>query len=239
MNILPRKLYLVFAFLPLPSLFFAGCIASPTQVILQCPSSPTIHRGEATYYYATGAGACLFDSSKTDLMMGAMNIFDYAGSQICGATAVVSGPNGTITIRIVDLCPECPAGNIDLSPQAFEQIADTSLGRVPISWYVTASNVTGPILYHFMEQSSPYWTAVQIRNHRYPIYSIEYQSSSRTWKNIERTDYNYFVVPGGLGVGPYTFRVTDIYGHVLVDSSVVLTPGGDVAGSAQFPPCNN
>jgi expansin (peptidoglycan-binding protein) len=254
-TIRPRKLYLVFPFLPLPSLFLAGCIASPTQVILQCPSSPAIHHGQATYYYATGAGACSFDSSpaqlsyasmrdaarrqKIDTMIGAMNVFDYAGSQMCGASVVVSGPNGTITIRIVDLCPECPAGNIDLSPQAFEQIADTSLGRVPISWYVTASNVTGPILYHFMDASSKYWTAVQIRNHRYPIYSIEYLSSSKTWRNIDRTDYNYFVVPGGLGIGPYTFRVTDIYGHVLVDSSVVLTPGGDVAGSAQFPPCNN
>lgn len=181
----------------------------------------------------------MFDSSKTDLMVGAMNIFDYAGSQICGATVVISGPKGNVTVRIVDLCPGCPAGNIDLSPQAFEQIADTTLGRVPISWYVTADNVSGPILYHFMEQSSQYWTGVQIRNHRYPIYSIEYLTSSNAWKNIDRTDYNYFVVSGGLGVGPYTFRVTDIYGHVLVDSSIALAPGKDVAGAAQFSLCNN
>ena len=81
-----------------------------------------------------------------------------------GATVVISGPRGNFTVRIVDLCTECPAGIIDLSPQAFRQIADTVLGRVPISWYVTASNVSGSILYHFMDASSRYWMAVQIRN---------------------------------------------------------------------------
>ncbi len=58
-----------------------------------------------------------------------------------------------------------------------------------------------------------------------------------SWKRITRTSYNYFVVPGGLGKGPYAFRVTDIYGHVLVDSTVALTPGGDVSGHGQFPSC--
>ncbi len=216
---------------------FAGCMESPVAVTLGCPSTPTIYHGEATYYYATGAGACMFDSSGTDTMVGAMNPVDYAGSEICGASVSVTGPNGTILIRIVDLCAGCQAGDIDLSPQAFEQIADTTLGRVPITWFVTASPVTGPILYHFMAQSSQFWTAVQIRNHRYPILRIDYLSSRGSWTRISRTSYNYFVVPGGLGKGPYSFRVTDIYGHVLIDSSVALTPGGDVPGHAQFPYC--
>ncbi len=180
----------------------------------------------------------MFDSSKTDLMVGAMNPFDYGGSQICGASVSVTGPNGTIIIRIVDLCPGCADGSIDLSPEAFAQIADTSLGRVPITWYVVGNDVSGPILYHFMPTSSQYWTAVQIRQHRYPIYSFEYLSSPGTFTKVNRTDYNYFVQPGGMGKGPYTFRVTDIYGHVLIDSTVALTPGGDISGHAQFPACN-
>ena len=210
---------------------------SVTPVILRCPDTPIIHHGDATFYNATGAGACMFDSSKTDLLVGAMNPFDYDGSQICGASVEVTGPKGTVVIRIVDLCPECGEGDIDLSPQAFSQIADTSLGRVPITWFVMAANVTGPILYHFMQASSRYWTAVQIRNSRYPIYSIEYLSPSGGWRNISRAEYNYFIVADGLGPGPYGFRATDIYGHVLTDSSVALTPGGDVPGQAQFPFC--
>jgi len=180
----------------------------------------------------------MFDSSKADTMVGAMNPIDYAGAQICGASVEVTGPKGTALIRIVDLCPGCAAGDIDLSPQAFAQIADTSLGRVDISWYITASSVSGPILYHFMEQSSQYWTAVQIRNHRYPVYSLDFLSQSGAWVHIDRTNYNYFVAPSGLGAGPYAFRVTDIYGHILIDSSIALAPGGDIAGESQFPPCS-
>lgn len=210
---------------------------TPVAVTLGCSQTPIIHHGYATFYNANGAGGCMFDSSKTDLMVGAMNPFDYDGSQICGAGVNVTGPNGSIAIRIVDLCPGCGQGDIDLSPEAFAEIADTALGRVPITWYVMAANVTGPILYHFMQAASRYWLAVQIRNSRYPIYSMEYLSPSGGWNNIGRAEYNYFIVPGGLGVGPYAFRVTDIYGHVLVDSTIALNPGGDVPGHAQFPFC--
>jgi len=211
---------------------------SPVSVVLRCPDSPTIHRGEATFYNATGAGACSFDSSKTDLMVGAMNQFEYAGSQICGATVSVTGPSGTVVIRVVDLCPGCADGSIDLSPEAFAQIADTSLGRVPITWYIVENNVNGPILYHFMPASSQYWTAVQIRNHRYPIYSLEYLSSPGKFTMVDRTGYNYFVQPNGMGSGPYIFRVTDIYGHVVVDSAIAMMPGQDVPGHAQFQECS-
>ena len=41
-----------------------------------------------------------------------------------------------MNVRIVDQCPECPQGNIDLSPQAFAQIAALPLGIVPIKWKV-------------------------------------------------------------------------------------------------------
>ena len=68
-------------------------------------------------------------------MIGAMNHTDYADSAACGACVELTGPNATITIRIVDRCPECPAGDIDLSPEAFAAIAELSQGRVPITWH--------------------------------------------------------------------------------------------------------
>lgn len=201
-----------------------------------CPDSPVVHHGYATFYNATGAGACSYDTT-TDLMVGAMNSVDYAGSEICGATVSVTGPKSTILIKIVDGCPGCSAGSIDLSPEAFALIADTSLGKVPISWYITASHVTGPIVYHFKSGSSQYWTAVQIRNHRYPISKLEYVAPDGKFTKVNRTTYDYFVQPGGMGKGPYIFRVTDMYGHTLVDSSIALTPGGNVRGDGQFPLC--
>jgi expansin len=205
---------------------------------LQCPTSPVIHSGEATFYtFASGAGSCMFDSTPNDLMVGAMNAIDYAGSAICGACVRVTGQRGSILIRIVDLCPECPRGHIDLSPLAFSFLADTSVGRIPITWEVVDCAAPGPITYHFKDGSNQWWTAVQIRNHRYPIHSLEYLTSEGKFKAVPRVEYNYFVETSGMGPGPYTFRVTDIYGHVLVDSSIAHVENGNVQGHAQFSSC--
>ncbi|MCU0694426.1 MAG: hypothetical protein MUF54_23820 [Polyangiaceae bacterium] len=198
----------------------------------------TSHSGEATYYdSADGSGNCLFPATPNDLMVGAMNHVDYAGSAVCGACVSLSGPQGTITIRVVDQCPECPQGDIDLSPSAFSQIAELSAGRVPISWRHVPCDVQGPIIYHFKDGSNPWWTAVQIRNHRNAVATFEVQREGGAWDSISRVDYNYFVDDQGMGDGPYAFRVTDVYGHVLEDTGIGLTDDGDVPGTRQFPPC--
>ncbi len=36
--------------------------------------------------------------------------------------------------------------------------------------------------------------------------------------------------------GPYSFRVTDSYGNVLVDTGIPHVENGTVNGAAQFPP---
>jgi expansin (peptidoglycan-binding protein) len=198
-----------------------------------------MHQGEATYYdFADGSGNCGFPPTPDDLMVGAMNHTDYAGSAVCGACVRLTGPNGTIDIRVVDQCPECPEGDIDLSPTAFSQIAALSAGRVPITWRYVPCDVQGPVVYHFKDGSNPWWTAVQMRNHRNAIARFEFKQDDGTWKQVARVDYNYFVEDSGMGPGPYSFRVTDVYGHELEDSGIGFVENGDVAGAAQFPPCD-
>jgi expansin (peptidoglycan-binding protein) len=195
-----------------------------------------LHTGEATYYTeADGSGNCSFDPIPGDLMVGAMNHVDYADAALCGAFVAISGPHGDIMVRIVDQCPECLAGDIDLSPLAFSQIADLSSGRVPISWRIVSPDISGPIRYRIKEGSNQWWTAVQIRNHRNPITSVEYRAPSGQFVALPRADYNYFVAESGLGVGPYSFRVTDTYGNVLIDSGISLQIGVEQPGSGQFP----
>jgi expansin (peptidoglycan-binding protein) len=199
-------------------------------------SSNSTHTGDATYYTeANGSGNCSFDPSPQDLMIGALNYVDYADSGLCGAFLEVTGPRATITIRVVDQCPGCPAGDIDLSPQAFAAIADLSAGRVPITWRIVSPTINGPIRYRFKEGSSQWWTAVQVRNHRNPIATVEYRDGSGQFVSAARQSYNYFVAFGGMGPGPYTIRVTDIYGNVLTDTGIALSVAQEVAGSGQFP----
>jgi expansin (peptidoglycan-binding protein) len=196
-----------------------------------------IHQGIATYYGATGAGACSFDPSPNDLLVAAMNAEEYDNSAVCGAFVHVIGPKGAVTVRIVDLCPECKAGHLDLSQEAFGQIADLPQGIVPITWQVVSPALSGPIAYHFKDGSNQWWTAVQIRNHRNPIARLEYFTTGGQWVSVPRTSYNYFVQTNpGMGPGPYTFRVTDSYGNVLSDSGIPHIENGTVNGSNQFPP---
>lgn len=195
-----------------------------------------LHQGIATYYDATGAGACSFDPSPNDLMVTALNAEEYNNAAYCGAFVEVYGPSGTVTVRIVDLCPECLAGHLDLSREAFAKIADPVLGRVSISWRIVSPALNGPIAYHFKDGSNQWWTAVQIRNHRNPIAKFEYWTGSQ-WVMVPRVSYNFFVQTNpGLGVGPYTFRVTDLYSNTLTDSGIPFIESGTVNGTGQFPP---
>ena len=58
--------------------------------------------------------------SPQDLMVAAMNAEEYDNAAYCGAYVHgVTGPKGEVTVRIVDLCPECRAGHLDLSQEAF------------------------------------------------------------------------------------------------------------------------
>jgi expansin (peptidoglycan-binding protein) len=204
-------------------------------LIARPPQNP-LHTGIATYYDATGAGACMFDPSPNDLMVAAMNNDEYNNAAYCGAYVQVNGPKGSVIVRIVDLCPECHAGHLDLSREAFAAIADLPQGVVSITWRVVSPAIPGPIAYHFKDGSNQWWTAVQIRNHRNPIAKFEYWNGSQ-WINVPRESYNYFVQTNpGMGVGPYTFRVTDSYTNTLTDSGIPHTENGTINGVGQFPP---
>jgi expansin (peptidoglycan-binding protein) len=201
-----------------------------------CTDAPPEASGEGTYYAADGTGACSFDASPGDLMVAAMNAVDYNTAAWCGACVEVTGPMGTVTVRVVDKCPECVHGDLDLSPQAFEQIAPLSAGRVSITWHEVPCNVSGNLGYHFKDGANQWWTAIQIRNHRYPIATLEAQDGA-SWREISRVDYNFFVETAGLGPGPYTLRVTDTRGHAVEDTGIALGDNVTRAGTSQFPLC--
>jgi len=241
----PRKRQIVLAgLLTIALLFFlspaGGQSASSDSLYLPLaykPNTNPIHQGIATYYDATGDGACMFGASPDDLMVTAMNAEEYNNAAYCGAYLHVAGPKGSVEVRVVDLCPECQAGHLDLSREAFARIADLPQGRVDITWQVISPNLDGPIAYHFKDGSNPWWTAVQIRNHRNPIARFEYLDSNSQWVEVPRVDYNFFVqTDPGMGPGPYTFRVTDWYGNTLTDSNIPHVENGTVDGSGQFPP---
>jgi len=189
--------------------------------------------GIATWYDATGAGHCGYDASPQDMDVAAMNAPEFNNSAVCGACAEVEGPNGTIRVRIVDSCPECNAGHLDLSKQAFEKISPLVAGRVQTRWRMVSCAVQGPVRYRIKEGSSEWWTAIQVRNHLLPIQKMEWQKNG-SWVEVKREPYNYFVVPGGMGKGPVTIRITATDGQQLEDILPRIEANQIFNGAKQF-----
>jgi len=225
-------------------------VDSKDEDIMKQAVDGKIKIGGGTFYGTDGSGGNSSFDAATPVMdscspphkvyfVAAMNTTDYDSSNISGACIEATGPKGTIKIIITDRLPEGNPGDIDFSESCYHLIANPSDGRVPIYWKVVPADVEGPIKYHFKEGSNPYWTAVQIRNHRYPIKKVEYLTKNGIFKEVNRTYYNYFVEESGMGAGPFTFRVTDTKGHVLIDEGIKHLEKGDVNGKAQFPLNNN
>ncbi len=191
------------------------------------------YTGRATFYAADGGGNCSFPPS-TDLMVGAMNQQQYDTARACGDYLAVTGPAGnSIRIRIVDRCPECPPGAIDLSAQAFARLATPSTGEITITWHLVSPRITTPISYVYKTGSSRYWCGIQVRNHRNPIAALAVLVNGR-WTSLPRQDYDYFLARTGAGCGS-SIRVTDIAGHQLTDTGITISPGKVQPGHAQFP----
>jgi hypothetical protein len=139
-------------------------------------------------------------------------------------------------VHIIDQCPECKYGDIDLSPEAFDYLAPRIDGRIKISWKLVPCELASPIKLYIKEGSSQYWLAIQVRNHRNKIEKLEYWNGS-AYLSLPRQNYNYFLASSGLGLAPYKFRITDVYGNQIVEEGVPLTITTVINGKNQFPEC--
>ncbi len=194
--------------------------------------------GVATFYDASGASEwnCSFPVKDGPIDVTALNFPEYAKSASCGACFLVKGPKGSVTVRVVDSCPGCEVGHLDLSAEAFAKIANPVDGKVPITYQGVACEVTGNVSYHFKEGSSKYWTAIQVRNHRLPITKVEYKKNG-AFADMPRADYNYFIDTKGVGDQPSGLhvRVTAVDGQTIEDDLPgTIQADKLVPGTAQF-----
>ncbi|WP_234383440.1 RlpA-like double-psi beta-barrel domain-containing protein [Streptomyces dysideae] len=212
----------------------------PSRTASTTPSSAgrirpnTTYTGVATAYEADdGNGACLFGPSP-DLMIAAMNTTDYETSRACGAYVVVRAANGkSITVRITNECPlPCAPGQLDLGQQAFAKLADLKVGRISVTWQLLSPSTSDTISIRYKTGSNPYWCGIQAIGHRNPVARLEVRTSGG-WRQLPRTEYNYFISANGSGCGS-SIRVTDIYGERLTISGIALRPNVVQPTGVQF-----
>jgi expansin (peptidoglycan-binding protein) len=188
----------------------------------------------ATRIESDGTGHCNFSASPDDLNLAALGNTDYVNGAMCGACLEVEGPNQKkVVARVVDSCSGCSAEQIALTKQVFDKMGAADLLWTSIRWRYVTCPVVGPLSYRFKEDSSPYWVAIQVRNHRLPIQKLEWQKNG-AWVEVKREPYNYFVEPGGMGPGPIRVRVTASDGQQLEDTLPQVIQATVVQGAAQF-----
>ncbi|WVF66017.1 hypothetical protein IAT40_000755 [Kwoniella sp. CBS 6097] len=93
--------------------------------------------GTGTFYY-TGLGACGQNSKDSDFMV-ALNSAQYGGGYPgpqCFKGITVQANGKTVSgVTILDECPTCGYGSLDLSPGLFQQFASFDAGVVSITWW--------------------------------------------------------------------------------------------------------
>jgi expansin (peptidoglycan-binding protein) len=199
-----------------------------------CAAAPTAghsYSGTATFYeLGDGVGNCSY-SAPADRLYVALGDSEYADSAACGAYLSVSGPRGSVRVQVIDRCPECQAGHLDLSTEAFRAIADPVQGVVGITFRLAAGPGRTPG-FRVKDGSNPYWLAIQPVDAGRAVTRLEVRTGSG-WQALTRTSYNYFVAESGAGPGPFTLRLTDSTGRQVTSSGITLSPGAIQRTGAQ------
>jgi expansin (peptidoglycan-binding protein) len=184
--------------------------------------------GEATHYELAsgGMGNCSYPSPPAGQLYVALSPSEYGGSAACGRYLQVTGPDGSVTAEVVDQCPECQAGHIDLSEQAFARIAPLNAGLVPVSYHPIADPpLPGPLSMLVKTGSSAYYLALLPINNGNPLASVAVRQGSGGWQELARTTYGYWLASSGAGPGPFTVRLTDSLGHQATVDGITISPG--------------
>jgi expansin (peptidoglycan-binding protein) len=209
----------------------AACAATAAKPAAVVPAAPPVgdalHKGKATFYTPAGAtGNCSFVGFPADDLYVALSPGEYADAAACGGYLDVTGPDGKVRVQVVDQCPECPAGHIDLSRKAFDRIADPVRGIVPVTYRAVRNpRLPDPLAFRIKEGASQWWFAVLVIDHGNPLRTVEVRPAGGSWQRAARTDYNYWLRDSGAGPGPYAIRVTDAYGRRATVTGIRLSPG--------------
>ena len=111
------------------ALFFLFCIANVDAFV-----------GKATFYNNPPGsfGSCGLQSTDSDLIAAVSMdlIHGFRDLRFCFKFANVYHGDKHVRVRLVDSCPGCKPTSLDLSPAAFNALADPSVGVIDIKWVI-------------------------------------------------------------------------------------------------------
>lgn len=214
------------------------------------------YQGRATFYDAAnpagGKGNSGYDVLSGSSLAGitAINNVQWSGSEASGAFLEVSGPKqregaAPIIVQVSDLLYE-RADGLDLSAEAFSEVADPVDGIVNIEYELVGpgDNFVTPYGYSIgqgivvegIPESNPYYGAIRLNNHRYPVESVDLLTEGGGSIPLDRGSDNRFTINTNGTSGAQDLLVTDIFGQQVTLNDVNINSGSsaDVVTGEQF-----
>ncbi|KAG8796594.1 hypothetical protein FRC12_016581 [Ceratobasidium sp. 428] len=203
-------------------------------------------------------GMCSFSDYPHDGLNGvAIGGEQWFGAAACGACVKITGASGSVTAMVNNQCPECKDNHLDLeevyaakvdanfktkgifnitwlvksSPSISALVADASL--YPTRQFVPCT-ISGNLQFKNKEGTSQWYFAMQVRNSRLPIDTLEVSTNGgASWTRVNRETYNFFTSYSGFGE-TVDIRVTSTTGQQIIEKGIKVSSGGIVQGTKQF-----
>ena len=217
----------------------------------------TTYQGRATFYDAAnpagGKVAGGYDNLSGSALGGisAINNIQWNGSEAAGGFLEVSGPKQRkgaepIVVQIADLLYE-RADGLDMSAEAFAKVANPVNGVVNIEYKLIGPGddfqtpyghkIGDGIVVESISGANPWYGAIRLNNHRYPVESVDMLTEGGGTVSLERGEDNRFVLSNPSGIyGAQDLLVTDIFGQQVTLDDVDMTSGNsnDIVTGEQF-----
>lgn len=183
-------------------------------------------QGRATHYeIRSGGGNCGYYAPPDDRLYVALGPEEFGKAGACGGYLDVTGPNGKVRVKVVDSCPMCEPGEIDLSRTAFARLAPLTRGIVPVTYTKVIDPPMPALSAGVRKGSNPYWLSLFFIDHGNPLVKVRARAAGRPWQDLVHTDYNAWQAPRGLGPGPFSAEITDDQGHTATLRGIEMEIG--------------
>lgn len=232
------------------TLVVAACLAVPAPSfadgIADCPDQIV---GTTTAWLTPNLvgspSTCNFGTITADIVA-SMNFFSATPDtgvidpSVCGRCLRVSGPDGSVIVRIVSVDNLPTMGDLDLalSGPAYNAVFTGPAGIVGVGWHSVECPDTGPVTLAHMSYSTALQLYVRPDNYRTAIGSISVDLGQGPVA-MARSPFNVFATPTiPSSPGPHDFTLTDVHGRAVTATGVTLDPGGPAQpADGQFPAC--
>jgi expansin (peptidoglycan-binding protein) len=198
-------------------------VASVVAVVLltQAGESAACAAGGSASYYTAGRNGMCNLGTPADGAYAAVGRAEYAGGKGCGTYLDVTGPNGTTRVQVVDLCPGCPAGKVDIGKGAFSRIGALSAGIIPVTYATVRDPQVGPLQVKLKGGTAYSALTAVVNNHGNPLSTVELQTPAG-FAAMRRGEDNTWTAPSGAVSAPVTLRIADTVGHQAVVPGLAL-----------------